>query len=368
MALVVKRCTGDCAEGYSPCAGGVITEQPISYCVPDGDDYAEFYLTADGEPTYQWQYLDGDEWVDFEESDDVLGVDTDYLELYSLTSGSDGQQIRCLVDGTASDVVILLVGDCAPDGCLQCSSKGIGSADEPDGGGTTVNLAGTDHEGTIYTSFSDSGSIRYERWANSLIPEPMCDHPSGVKLDDEYLAFGVIACGTAGLDCSSTSTSVTQSGDGECNNSSGGAGWIRLSGTATRTYSDERTVADALDDWVAGNPEGPTSPPDFTEWGEGECSAMYAAGTTSFTRRDAKWRIRTRGNTQLLPSTSYDFTVEYWRRPIGGAEETWELYQTLNLSATSDATGNIATSETTIPNADGYITEVRFDCAFTPSP
>lgn len=134
-------------------------------------------------------------------------------------------------------------------------------------------------------------------------------------------------------------------------------GSINNSCDASVTLSEEDTEADAITRLQAGS---------WSDWqADGTTFWQQRTSGFSFSYREAEWRINKEG---LDASTSYDFTIEYWRRPFGGDESSWVLYSSTDLSATTDGSGNLVTTGTTIPNVAGYETEVRCDCVFTPTP
>lgn len=212
-------------------------------------------------------------------------------------------------------------------------------------------------EGTLSFSALDCSITECPVETRYTQPSPSsCDLEEGEPEEFCGADAEILACGGSPT-VTPTSWTETRSESGELSCGEGVAGDYTFECSSNGSLSDEDTDADAI-------ARAQTSA--WGEWGE-VCSATWEQRVSgfSFAYQDAQWRITESG---LTPSTSYDFTVEYWRRPYGGGPGDWVLFATLALSESTDGSGDLITTEEDIPNVAGYETEARCDCVFTLTP
>lgn len=220
----------------------------------------------------------------------------------------------------------------------------------------------------------DPDNSRRHIWSGSTSKNASCSGTSGDALDtiyklndcaDDpgslYTTFGGgIPPSGAGFESAFTftedQTEQRWEGNGTCDNASNPT--LKGTGTVTKTLVDEIAGEAALD-WLEDSYG--------SSWGPGECSAFYYARTGEVLHaRKCRWTLSKAG---LLASTYYDFTITYWRRTIDeeGDPGEWELFQTDNLNEVTNSEGVLSYGPVEVPNVEGYETEVRCDCTFTPS-
>lgn len=192
---------------------------------------------------------------------------------------------------------------------------------------------------------TNSLSIQYESGLGGEEPPCDCgtltesedtpvDCPSGVTVPDQ-------STNPADSVTTITKTTFEQVGLETCAPSE-----CALYGTTTAALTVEDTEADAIarfrlnEEWSS-----------FLPFSRVQCTAYYEDRTsgTSFDYREVKWRVIRNG---LLPSTSYDVSVDIMRRayPGGGS---FSLYATVVETVVTDAAGNLYV-ESFVPNDPGF--------------
>lgn len=162
--------------------------------------------------------------------------------------------------------------------------------------------------------------------------------------------------GAGGLTGSSTATSETLSGDGECVASGGLYGSALSTGSATASLSNPFTE-DAAIAWRDANYGGRSAwfevDPADTLWSSGYQPAVgpfVAAHNYVFEHMTVEYRVTRTGYT---PGASYNVTMELYRSVWGAS--SWSLYATVETTLVADFFGRLILTGTA-PLARGYST------------
>lgn len=153
------------------------------------------------------------------------------------------------------------------------------------------------------------------------------------------------------------------SGTGECLTPSGVG--IVTTGTAREQWSDETFFTDNIaacdaQPWdVADIFWGGTSD---TFLGAGYAQWVDSGGWTAANAYDpARFRFH---QNHLIPGQDYTFSIEAWRATYDGVttviEADFSLFATIEVDVTADSAGEIHVDPTDIPNADGFITMLKY--------
>ncbi len=240
-------------------------------------------------------------------------------------------------------------------GLAQCCGFAMGDF----GDGPTITGGG------CWKTVTVAGSVTFDHYDNSdctgtIITTHTTDYGASCTMNDDCeITSGPCVDGPPGYQGWPQPIDVSTPGNpwvfdyDDCD----GAGNKRT-GEVTVTFSDPTTFAEALARLLA------SSPP-WTDWEAVPVVALYPTAVQEGWYFDAEWRINKPG---LTPSTEYTVQVQYWRRiletnPIGD----WVLYQTLDVTATTDGSG-VFTATDSIPNDEGFETLALCLCVFTATP
>lgn len=228
-----------------------------------------------------------------------------------------------------------------------------------------------------FSGLATTGRYRTETWGGMLLVELSND---GVTVDDTvtftYSGFvdcrspgscasdgfndwcfppggGLVLSGvpSEGFSLTSSNTSMSAIGSGDWVSYSGLYNLCRVTGTATSSLSSFWTMADV------------TAYIDSLGWDAWDDSGSVSVGVVvvwdAFTGspgvyQPKQFRIRKNG---YSPSSSYECSVEVYRKPIGGS---YALYATLTDTVVSDSNGLLEFSGD-VPNAEGYETWIKSD-------
>lgn len=86
-------------------AAPLITMEPVSSSVVEGDT-ASFMVAADNATAYQWQVLNGSQWVDLSNAAPYSGVNTAQLQIFNAAIAMNGNQYRVQVSSNCPPAVV----------------------------------------------------------------------------------------------------------------------------------------------------------------------------------------------------------------------------------------------------------------------
>lgn len=220
----------------------------------------------------------------------------------------------------------------------------------------------------VYNSATCSrNNPNYTHWVRTGSPAGCSYQESGEALTD-----GVVPEGTAGASSESfaggtrtrTQTTFTETYDGTTCLDGGTSNGLIRHGSYTLTLGDEDTEEDAIARVIA---------PGWSEWtpvsetcqNPGCCKSAWEERVTGFgfIYIEAEFKVKKTG---LTPGQAYDIAVDLYRRIYDTGE--YELYATMELSATVDGSGILETNATAVPNDVGYETYASSPARLTPVP
>lgn len=162
-----------------------------------------------------------------------------------------------------------------------------------------------------------------------------------------------------------TKTTRSWAATGACFLHTDGVSWVRYSVLdAVIQLADEDTEEDAIARAIA---------PGWSDWAPvdefcqnpGCCQSAHEERVSGFgfVYIEAEFRVKKTG---LTPGQAYDIAVDLYRRPYDSGP--YELYATIELSATVDGSGILETNATAVPNDLGFQTYASSPARLTPVP
>ena len=161
-----------------------------------------------------------------------------------------------------------------------------------------------------------------------------------------------------------TRTSVARVTAPNCCATGPGQAQIHTTSNRREDLSVEDTEEDAIARAVAGG-WSEWSPVDEFCQNPGCCQSAYEERVSGFgfVYIEAEFKVKKTG---LTPGQAYDIAVDLYRRPYDSGP--YELYATIELSATVDGSGILETNATAVPNDLGFQTYASSPARLTPVP
>lgn len=185
--------------------------------------------------------------------------------------------------------------------------------------------------------------------------------------DGELVGYGAGFAGSlqgsdANYTTSSSDTSTSYTGNGECA-SDGGGTLISATGSITETYSSEDTLQDAADrvDAMAWPADYGPAEYAFTVAAFGTLDPAMLTVGDGLNYQAARWQYSKNG---LTPLGHYQVEIEIWRAPFLFASGVYDfsgatLYATQVETGFADALGRLVITDIAVPNDLGYMTTIK---------